>query len=101
MEARYACLYFLVLYKSRIFWIVLMGNFLFMAEYGATNLLVQRNANLKSRTLSNNTFDKNLRAMRFCNPPRDRETKPSSGLPGACFVRPIEPLKNNGQIFLR
>ncbi len=33
------CIYF-VLYKSRIFWIVLIGNFLFMAEHGATNLLV-------------------------------------------------------------
>src|SRR6266581_9013962 len=72
-----------------------------MAEHGATNLLVQRKANFKGRTLANNTFDKNLRPMCFRNPPRNREAKPGSGLSGACLVRPIEPLKNNGQVFLR
>ena len=78
-----------------------MGNFLFMAEHGATNLLVQRKANFKGRTLAHNTFDKNLRAMCFRNPPRNREAKPGSGFSGPCLVGPIEPLKNNRQIFLR
>src|SRR5207249_7512298 len=39
--------------------------------------------------------------MRFRNPPRNREAKPGSGFSGPCLVRPIEPLKNNRQIFLR
>src|SRR5207245_7471645 len=72
-----------------------------LSENVATNLLVQRNVNLKSRTLANNTFDKNLGAMCFRNPPRNREAKPGSGFSGPCLVRPIEPLKNNRQTFLR
>src|SRR2546428_338139 len=66
----------------------------------ATNLLVLRDANFKGRTLPNNTFDKDLRAMRFRNPPRDREAKPDSGLSGACLVCAIEALENKRKVLL-
>src|SRR5207244_256438 len=39
--------------------------------------------------------------MCFRNPPRNREAKPGSGFSGPCLVGPIEPFKNNRQIFLR
>src|SRR5437667_8865102 len=40
-------------------------------------------------------------AVGLCNPSRDRQTQPGAGLPGARFVRAVEPVENERQVILR